>query len=228
MPTVSLLATVGDLAASQTAGGISALLPSGTILPFGGASAPTGWLLCNGATISRTTYANLFAAISTAHGSGDGSTTFHLPDLRGRFMRGVDGAVARDPDRAARTAANSGGNTGDNVGSVQTNATSKNGLSNVAPTFTGSSVSSGPISNNHTHIQTTVSGTSGAGNPYVWPNIGPWYWSSYGNSGAPTYDNQQGHTHNLTASGSVSAPGMSAGDNETRPLNANVNYIIKV
>lgn len=65
------------------------VLPSGIILPFGGTSAPTGYQLCNGALISRTTFASLFAAIGTAYGSGDGSTTFALPDLRYSTLRGV-------------------------------------------------------------------------------------------------------------------------------------------
>jgi microcystin-dependent protein len=51
-------------------------------------AAPVGWLAANGAAVSRTTYATLFAAISTTHGVGDGSTTFNLPDLRGIFVRG--------------------------------------------------------------------------------------------------------------------------------------------
>lgn len=57
-------------------------LPSGMIVSFGGSSAPKGWLLCNGAAVSRTTYKNLFSAIGTSYGAGDGSTTFNLPDLR--------------------------------------------------------------------------------------------------------------------------------------------------
>lgn len=93
--------------------------PSGTIVAFGGVTTPTGWLLCNGATVSRTAYAKLFAAIGSAFGSGDGSTTFHLPDLRGRFLRGVDGAAGIDPDKAIRTAMNAGGATGNNAGSLQ-------------------------------------------------------------------------------------------------------------
>jgi microcystin-dependent protein len=51
-------------------------------------SAPTGWLATEGTAVSRSTYANLFAAIGTTYGSGDGSTTFNLPDLRGYFVRG--------------------------------------------------------------------------------------------------------------------------------------------
>lgn len=57
------------------------LMPSGVMMPYGGASAPTGWLLCDGSAVSRSTYASLFTAIGTAYGSGDGSTTFNIPDL---------------------------------------------------------------------------------------------------------------------------------------------------
>ena len=60
----------------------------GTIIPCGNASALPGTLLCDGAAVSRTTYADLFAAIGVAYGAGDGSTTFNLPDTRGRFLRG--------------------------------------------------------------------------------------------------------------------------------------------
>lgn len=57
-------------------------LPTGVILPYGGASAPAGFFLCDGSPVSRTDYAGLFAAIGTAFGTGDGSTTFNLPDMR--------------------------------------------------------------------------------------------------------------------------------------------------
>lgn len=96
------------------------VVPAGAMMPFAGASAPAGWLLCNGAAVSRTvTYADLFAAIGVAWGGGDGSTTFNVPDMRGRFARGVDAAAGNDPDAATRTASNAGGNTGDAVGSLQ-------------------------------------------------------------------------------------------------------------
>lgn len=61
---------------------------TGTILGYGGTTAPTGYLLCDGAAVSRSTYSALFAVISTAYGAGDGSTTFNLPDYRQRFMLG--------------------------------------------------------------------------------------------------------------------------------------------
>lgn len=98
---------------------LRSVVPAGTVIAFAGATPPSGWLLCDGSAISRSTYLALFTAISTAHGSGDGSTTFKLPDYRGRFLRGVDGTAGNDPDKASRTAAATGGNTGDDVGSVQ-------------------------------------------------------------------------------------------------------------
>lgn len=63
--------------------------PTGTMEMFAGAAAPAGWLLCDGAAISRTTYADLYALIGTTFGVGDGSTTFNVPDLRGRAPIGV-------------------------------------------------------------------------------------------------------------------------------------------
>lgn len=64
------------------------LIPVGALMPYAGATAPDGWLLCNGQTPSRTTYANLFAVIGTTYGAGDGST-FGLPDPMGRAIIGV-------------------------------------------------------------------------------------------------------------------------------------------
>ena len=64
-------------------------LPAGAIIAFGSTVAPSGYLLCDGAAVSRTTYADLFAAISTTWGAGDGSTTFNLPDGRGGVLRGT-------------------------------------------------------------------------------------------------------------------------------------------
>lgn len=67
---------------------IAATVPVGTISMFGGAAAPTGYFLCDGTAVSRTTYAALFAIISTTYGVGDGSTTFNLPNLQQRFPLG--------------------------------------------------------------------------------------------------------------------------------------------
>ena len=71
----------------SAAGGIE-VMPSGTIVAFGNATPPTGWLACNDQAISRTTYARLFAVIGTSYGAGDGSANFNAPDLRDRVPLG--------------------------------------------------------------------------------------------------------------------------------------------
>ena len=76
--------------------GADAALPAGILLPYVGATAPDGWLFAYGQAVSRTTYAALFSAIGTTYGAGNGSTTFNLPDVRGRVLAGKDdmGGVA--------------------------------------------------------------------------------------------------------------------------------------
>ena len=78
------------------AGGV---VPAGAIIYHAANSAPTGFLKANGATVSRSTYADLFSAIGTTFGAGDGSTTFLVPDLRGEFMRGWDDSRGIDSSR---------------------------------------------------------------------------------------------------------------------------------
>lgn len=68
---------------------LSALIPPGTIIHYAGRTVPSGWLICNGANVSRTDYAALFAAIGTIYGAGNGSTTFGLPNLNGLFFEGT-------------------------------------------------------------------------------------------------------------------------------------------
>ena len=75
-------------------------MPSGAVAHFAMNTAPTGWLKANGGAVSRTTYADLFAAIGTTFGVGDGSTTFTLPDLRGEFLRGWDDGRGADSGRS--------------------------------------------------------------------------------------------------------------------------------
>lgn len=78
-------------------------LPSGAISDFAMQTPPEGWLACDGAAVSRTTYAALFAAIGTVWGNGNGSTTFNVPDMRGRFrrMEGTDGSSGMSADAFA-------------------------------------------------------------------------------------------------------------------------------
>jgi microcystin-dependent protein len=68
----------------------AAYLPAGAVIPFAGTVSPSGWLLCYGQAVSRVTYGTLFAAVGTTYGAGDGSTTFNVPDLRGRAVAGKD------------------------------------------------------------------------------------------------------------------------------------------
>ena len=65
--------------ADQSGGGGGTTIPAGTVVMYGGGTAPSGWLVCDGSAVSRTTYSDLFTAISTRYGTGDGSTTFNLP-----------------------------------------------------------------------------------------------------------------------------------------------------
>ncbi|WP_244427012.1 tail fiber protein, partial [Bartonella rattaustraliani] len=78
-------------------------LPIGFIGIFAMESLPEGWLLCDGGSYSRETYRNLFATIGTTWGDGDGATTFHVPDLRGMFLRGFDYFGSVDADRSFAT-----------------------------------------------------------------------------------------------------------------------------
>jgi hypothetical protein len=127
----STLDVNGDVSISGAFSGLG-IVPIGSIIPYAGhdsqenpaVNLPPGWLLCNGQTVSRSTYAALYQVISDLYGSGDSSTTFNLPDYRGMFLRGVDAGAGNDPDSAARTAqvnqsGGSGSATGKEVGSRQ-------------------------------------------------------------------------------------------------------------
>jgi microcystin-dependent protein len=89
------------------------IMPTGAVLPYAGSSAPTGFLLCYGQAISRSTYADLFSAISTTYGTGDGSSTFNLPDLRGRVAAGQDDMGGSSANRLTDQ---TGGLNGDTLG----------------------------------------------------------------------------------------------------------------
>lgn len=73
---------------------------TGSVIHFAASSAPSGWLECDGSAVSRTAYAALFAVVGTTYGTGDGSTTFNIPDLRGEFIRGWDHGRGVDAGRA--------------------------------------------------------------------------------------------------------------------------------
>lgn len=128
--------------------------PSGAIIAYAGVSPPTGWLFCAGQAVSRTTYATLFGVVGTLYGSGDGSTTFNVPDLRGRAVFGVDnmgslGAAGRLGSGA------SGGITG-----TASLAASGGEQSHV---LTAAQQASMPVSGTGSYPIDTASASSGAG-----------------------------------------------------------------
>lgn len=102
-------------AAKLDSAAVSVLMPTGSLMPYAGSSAPTGYLLCDGAAISRTTYSDLFGIIGTTYGVGDTSTTFNIPDLRGRVIAGQDDMGGSSANRLTNQ---SGGLNGDTLGAT--------------------------------------------------------------------------------------------------------------
>ena len=192
--------------------------PSGTTLEYLGATAPSGWLLCDGSAISRTKYPGLFTALGTTYGTGDGSTTFNLPDMRGVFPRGA----------GTNGTANYGGVTGHTpaggaLGSKGGMKTAKNGLAASAPSFTGSSATSlgSDLTHNHTYTGVYADG---------WQYGGGTYNNVRNANQSQTTNNNSGnlnHSHSLTATGTNSAPTVT-GDTETTPAFIALNYIVKI
>jgi len=135
-------ATTGNLAQFTATGAIedssesiasvilAAALPSGTINNFAGSSAPSGWLECDGSAVSRTDFSNLFDAIGSLYGPGDGISTFNLPDLRGEFVRGWDNGRNVDSGRSL------GSNQGDEFRSHSHGVTNSD-RTRVDPPFSG-------------------------------------------------------------------------------------------
>ena len=110
----------GRLAALETAPSV----PTGTIVAYGKGTAPSGWVNCDGQQYNglAAEYAALYAVIGTSFGGNTVSQAFNVPDLQGRFLRGVDPTAINDPDAASRTASNSGGHTGPQVGTLEADA----------------------------------------------------------------------------------------------------------
>ena len=95
----------------QHDGQLVVIMPTGMIFPFAGANAPSGFLLCYGQAVSRTTYAALYTLLSTTYGSGDGSTTFNVPDLRGRTIIGIDNMGGSAASRVTSASVNGSNST---------------------------------------------------------------------------------------------------------------------
>ena len=141
----------------------------GSIIPYTSSVAPVGYLVCDGSTVNRSTYSKLYAVVGNAYGAGDGSTTFHLPDFRGRFLRGYDSGAGNDPDSSSRLASNSGGNTGNNVGSLQADQVYS-----------------------HTHL---FNNSGGVGNAVSGTQVG---YQSYGQAATSSYGGNETRPKNVT------------------------------
>jgi microcystin-dependent protein len=123
---VILFGLTADKSAEPSPSPREASLPIGSIIAFAGPATAIpeaeGWLLCDGRELPIQGNDRLFAALQYAWGRGAGPSAFRIPDLRGRFLRGVDltsDVDRRDPDRDKRTPSYPGGNAGNQVGSVQ-------------------------------------------------------------------------------------------------------------
>lgn len=180
------------------------LVPVGTVFAYSGRKIPDGWLLCDGRVVSRTDYPDLYNEIDTSWGTGSGVGTFNLPDFRGLFLRGVDdspteGTTNNDQDKNSRYALKPGGNTGNNVGSAQTDTIK---------------------AHNHNSITDPLSGKTLYG---AFTTIAPVN-TSYGNANLQPFNGGGSafYLHTLTNSALANQ-----GGNETRPKNAAVYFIVK-
>ena len=163
----------GNVVAAEFYGGGANLtgivaLPTGAVLPFAGASAPSGHLLCFGQAISRSTYSDLFTAIGTVYGVGDGSTTFNIPDLRGRVVAGQDDMGGTSANRLTDQSGGVDGDVLGDTGGAETHTLTLNeipaelkqygnhyrGLDNPNPGPDGSGTTGGGAA--HNNVQPTI------------------------------------------------------------------------
>lgn len=141
-------------------------LKAGFMADYAGGAIPAGWLVCAGQAVSRATYAALFLAIGTTHGAGDGSTTFNLPDSRGRATFGKDDMNGTPANRITNAVSGINGDTLGAVGGGQSHTL----ITAEMPTHTHTQ-------NAHSHSYTAgggVSGTGGIGNapgPQTTPSV---------------------------------------------------------
>lgn len=203
-------------------------MPVGAVFAFASGATPPGYLLCNGQAVSRTTYNTLFVAIGTVYGSGDGSTTFNVPDLRNEFVRGKADARALGNKQTAAFASHNHGVA--DPGHVHAGFGSQNPHSHIVTTGSHSHTVTDPT---HTHGGQvgTGSGAGAAGGSGI--TQGGISAAATGIS-IDTAGNIGGFTDTQTPTVFVSVgtatTGVStgvAGSDETRPQNIALDYYIK-
>jgi microcystin-dependent protein len=196
----------------------------GAIKPWGKATAPAGYVLCDGTAISRTTYADLFAVIASTYGSGNGSTTFNVPDLQGKMPQGYDGSTYTMAGTGGQNTVTVSVTDNQSVSSTDTLAVSVTGA------ISNTSLSTAQLAS-HTHSYSAFSDTAFESGPHDW-NPGPSNTTSGKTSGAA--GSGTGHTHSHTLSGtltgnittSLTGAITASGTNAFSPYVV-VNYIIK-
>lgn len=221
-----------------TSGGTGGV-PSGTIMAYAGSAAPTGWAFCDGSAISRTTYADLYAAIGTTYGSGNGSTTFNLPDLRGRSIYGTDNMGGSAAGRLTTTGGISANNTLGATGGNQTTTLLTANLPVHNHTFTGSSVTSSSNTHSHTYndafFAENFSGGVGSnarfGSGTTTDNDNNFYWRTSSNTHSQSISDissgSDTHSHTVTAAGTIGNTGSGTAIAPLLPAIV-LNYMIKL
>ena len=200
---------VGGRVAGSSADVLARIIDVGFISAWPLSTVPSGWLECNGAAVSRTTYQALFAKIGTSYGSGDGSTTFNLPNYTDQFLRGYS---ASGIDAASRT--NRGdGTTGASVGTRQSWQTYAHQHSWAGSLVSGSAAGVGDHYHQFAYGQSTAQ--SGSGVNVV---------TGFGSGTAANTTLAGAHSHGVT--GTVGDLTGSSGGSETRPQNVTVKFII--
>jgi microcystin-dependent protein len=201
-------------------------LPAGTVMDFAGAAAPTGWVVCDGSAISRTTYSALFSVIGTTYGVGDGSTTFNVPDARGRASVAPDsgaGRVTTDNTLAAASGAQTHTLTAAEGGA----AIHSHGNTFSATGTEGAHTHTGSFSGTFGWNRITNNTTGGAGNAVTGIQNSPGAFADQTVTTSGTTSGGSSHSH--TVSGSVSNSTGTAGvaHNNLQPYIV-LNKIIKV
>lgn len=198
-------------------------VPAGAIMPFAGSTAPAGWLLCRGQAVSRTTYAALFGVLGTVYGSGDGSTTFDLPNLQDRVAVGSSGAKALGSAGGAASVSTDSAGAHTHAGSSGSAGAHTHGGATGATTLTTTQIPS------HTHSIPAVIDAQLSSYPGLTRNSG----QNYGTGNTNSTGGGGSHNHGVSSDG-VHTHAVTVGSNgahthtvATQSPYLAINFIIK-